>query len=100
MGVTNLTRLEFASKEEKQAESFRKMLLAMARDIRVVLVKLCDRLHNMLTLQYVSEERQQRKALETKEIYAPLANRLGIHWLKSELEDLCFLYLRQHFMNR
>ncbi len=93
-GVTNLTRLEFESREEKQAESFRKMLLAMARDIRVVLVKLCDRLHNMRTLEYVSEEKQRRKAFETKEIYAPLANRLGLHWIKSELEDLSFRYLR------
>jgi guanosine-3',5'-bis(diphosphate) 3'-pyrophosphohydrolase len=93
-GVTNLTRLEFESKEEKQSESFRKMLLAMARDIRVVLLKLCDRLHNMRTLEYVAEEKRRRKANETKEIYAPLANRLGLNWLKSELEDLCFKYLR------
>lgn len=93
-GVSKLTRIEFDSREERQAESFRKMLLAMAKDIRVILIKLCDRLHNMRTLQFVGDEKRRRISQETKDIYAPLANRLGIHWMKSELEDLCLLYLR------
>lgn len=93
-GVTKLTRIEFDSREERQAESFRKMLLAMAKDIRVILVKLCDRLHNMRTLSFHSEDKRRRIAEETRDIYAPLANRLGIHWLKSELEDYSLLYLR------
>lgn len=99
VGVTkltraNLSRLGLASREEQQAECFRKMLLAMSQDIRVILVKLCDRLHNMRTMDVCSEEHRIRKSLEVKEIYAPLAKRLGIHWLKRELEDACFSYLR------
>lgn len=93
-GVTKLTRIEFDSREEKQAESFRKLLIAMAKDIRVVMVKLCDRLHNMRTLEELSVEKRIRIALETKEIYAPIANRLGLQRFKGELEDLCLFHLR------
>jgi GTP diphosphokinase / guanosine-3',5'-bis(diphosphate) 3'-diphosphatase len=92
-GVTKISQIQFTSKEEKQAENFRKMLLAMTDDIRVIMVKFADRLHNMRTLQYLSSERREAIALETMEIYAPLANRLGMGRIRGELEDLSFSYL-------
>jgi GTP diphosphokinase / guanosine-3',5'-bis(diphosphate) 3'-diphosphatase len=92
-GVTKLTALQFSSNEERQAESFRKMLLAMVDDIRVIMVKLADRLHNMRTLQYLPEDRRQRISQETRDIYAPIANRLGMSKVKNELEELAFRHL-------
>ncbi|NCO67657.1 MAG: GTP pyrophosphokinase [Nitrospirae bacterium CG_4_10_14_0_8_um_filter_41_23] len=88
--LTKLSKMEFMTKEEAQAENFRKMLLAMSEDVRVILIKFADRLHNMRTLRHLPENKRQRIASETIEIYAPIANRLGIGWLKIELEDLSF----------
>jgi GTP pyrophosphokinase len=92
-GLTKLSRISFGSQEERQAENFRKMILAMSADIRILLVRLADRIHNMRTLQYQPLDRKIYIAKETMDIYAPLANRLGINWMKIELEDLSFQYL-------
>jgi GTP diphosphokinase / guanosine-3',5'-bis(diphosphate) 3'-diphosphatase len=96
-GVTKLGAIRYKSHEEQQAEYFRKMLLSMARDIRVILIKLADRLHNMLTLEHVNADKRIRVAQETRDIYAPMANRFGIAKAKVALEDLCFKYLEPEF---
>lgn len=99
-GVTKISRISFKTNEEKQAENFRKMIVAMARDIRVILVKLADRTHNMRTLEHLNERKRRTIARETLDIYAPLANRLGISWMKAELEDLCLRYLKPEIYYR
>ncbi|ERI96946.1 MULTISPECIES: RelA/SpoT family protein [Eubacteriales] len=92
-GVTKLGKIQFTTKEDEQAENIRKMLLAMSKDIRVILIKLCDRLHNMRTLEVMPEQHRRDKALEVMEVYAPIAHRLGISSVKEELEDLALKYL-------
>jgi len=99
-GVTKISKMQFNSSEERQAENMRKMILAMATDIRVIIVKLADRLHNMQTLGFQKPEKQTSIAGETLDLYAPLAGRMGIHWLKSGLEDLCLYYLEPHIYEK
>ncbi|MBP5296571.1 MAG: bifunctional (p)ppGpp synthetase/guanosine-3',5'-bis(diphosphate) 3'-pyrophosphohydrolase, partial [Bacteriovoracaceae bacterium] len=94
IGLTKISKIQFKTQEESQAENFRKMVVAMAQDLRVIIIKLADRMHNMRTLQYVSDERQKKIAQETLDIYVPLASRLGINSVKAELEDLCLRFLR------
>ena len=98
-GVTKLTNLELSSVQAKQAENFRKLLLAMSQDLRVLLVKLGDRLHNMRTIKHMKPEKQIGKARETMDIFAPLAGRMGMQWMREELEDLAFKVLNSEARN-
>ncbi|WP_296475834.1 HD domain-containing protein, partial [Roseinatronobacter sp.] len=98
-GVTKLTNLQLSSSEAKQAENIRKLLIAMSRDLRVILVKLADRLHNMRTIRSMRPDKQAQKARETMDIYAPLAGRMGMQWMREELEDLAFRVLNPEARN-
>lgn len=100
VSLTKISKIKFKTKEESQIENFRKMVVAMAKDLRVIIVKLADRMHNMRTLQYVSDEKQKKIAQETLDIYVPLASRLGINSVKSELEDLCLRFLKPEIYYR
>jgi guanosine-3',5'-bis(diphosphate) 3'-pyrophosphohydrolase len=100
VGCTKISKIKFKTKEESQAENFRKMVVAMAQDLRVIIVKLSDRMHNMRTLQYMTKEKQMSKAQETLDIYVPLASRLGINSVKADLEDLCLRYLHPEIYYR
>jgi Guanosine polyphosphate pyrophosphohydrolases/synthetases len=93
-GVTKISKIQLRSRSDSKAENIRKMILAMSKGLRVILIKLADRYHNMQTLHFLSEEKQLEIAKETLEIYAPLAHRLGIEWIKGELEDIAFKYLK------
>ena len=99
-GVSKLTSLEFTSSSQKQAENFQKLILAMSKDMRVMVIKLADRLHNMRTLDSMSHEKKIQKAKETFELHAPIARRLGLHSIRVELDDLCFktLHPRKHLI--